>query len=72
MDRFIFQNELNIFYNWCIKWGLVNLQKCKFMHVGYNNQKYLYSLGIEMLNVCHCEKILRVLIDDKLSFKDHA
>ena len=23
MDKVIFQNELNIFYNWYIKWGLI-------------------------------------------------
>ena len=41
MNRVKFQNELNIFYNWCIKWGLIiNLQKCKLMHFGYNNHKY--------------------------------
>ena len=29
-------------------------------------------MGIEILNVSHCEKVLGVLIDDKLSFKDHV
>ena len=29
MDRVKYQNELNMFYNWCIKWRLViNLLKC--------------------------------------------
>ena len=42
------------------------------MHFGYNNHKYQHSLGIDMLNVPHCEKILGVLIDDKLTFKDHV
>ena len=73
MDRVKLQNELNNFYDWCLKWGLViNLQKCKLMHFGYNNHKYQYNLGIEILNVSHCEKVLGVLIDDKLSFKDHV
>ena len=73
MDRAKFQNELNIYYNGCIKWGLsINLQKCKLIHFGYNNHKYQYSLGIEILNVSHCEKVIGVLIDDKLTFKDHV
>ena len=73
MDRVKFLNELNIFYNWCIKWGLIiNLQKCKFMHFGYNNHKYQYSLGTDMLNVSHREKVLGVLINDKLTFKDQV
>ena len=73
MDRVKFQNELSIFYNWCIKQELIiNLQKCKLMHFGYNNHKYQYSLGTDMLNVSHCEKVLGVLIDDKLTFKDHV
>ena len=42
------------------------------MHFGYNNHKCQYSLGTDMLNVSHCEKVLGVLIDDKLTFKDHA
>ena len=43
------------------------------MHFEYNNHKYQYhSLGINMLNVSHCEKVLGVLIDDKLAFKDHV
>ena len=25
------------------------------MHFGYNNHKYQYSLGTDMLNVSHCE-----------------
>ena len=42
------------------------------MHFGYNNHKYQYSLGIDMLNVSHCERVLGVLIDEKLNFKDHV
>ena len=51
---------------------IINFQKCKLMHFGYNNRKYQYNLGIEILNVSHCEKVLSVLIDDKLTFKDQV
>ena len=73
MDRVKFQNKLNTFCNLCIKWGLIiDLQKYKLMHFGYNNHKYQYSLGTGMLNVSHCEEVLGVFIDDRLTFKDHV
>ena len=42
------------------------------MHFGYGNHKYQYNLNIGMLHVYHCEKVLGVLIDDKLTFKDYV
>ena len=42
------------------------------MHFGYNNHKYQYSLGTEMLNVSCREKLLGVLTDDKLTSRDHV
>ena len=53
MDRVKFQNELNMFYNWCIQdlciiWRLfINLQQCKLKHFNYNNPKYQYSLVLK-------------------------
>ena len=49
---------------------IINLQNCKLKHFRYNNYKYQYSLGIDMLNILHCDKVL-VLINDRLTFKDH-
>ena len=40
------------------------------MHFEYNNHKYQYSLGIEILNVSHWKTVLGVLIDTKLAAKD--
>ena len=42
------------------------------MHFGHNNHKYLYSWGTKMLNISCCEKILGLLTDDNLTFKDHV
>ena len=42
------------------------------MHFGYNNNKYQYSLNIDILYVSRCEKVLGVLIYDKLTFKDRV
>ena len=49
MDRVKFQNELNIFITDVLNGDLliINLQKCKLMHFGYNNHKYQYGLGID-------------------------
>ena len=44
------------------------LKKCKLMHFRHNNHKYQYSWGIDKLNVSYCEKILGILIDDKLTY----
>ena len=42
------------------------------MHFEYNNQKYQFSLGLEMLNVINSRQIIGVLIDEKLTFKDYV
>ena len=39
------------------------------MHLGYNNNKYKYSLHTFDIKESNCEKILGVYIDDKLSFR---
>ena len=43
---------------------LLIYNKYKLIHFEYNNHKYQYSLGTEMLNVSCREKILGVLTDD--------
>ena len=72
-DRKKVQNELNLLCNWCKTWGLfINFKKCKLIHIGHSNLNFQYTLDNELLMVSQCERILGVLIDNKLSFKDHV
>ena len=41
------------------------------MHLDDNNIKYKYILNTFDIKVSSCENILRVYIDDKLSFNDY-
>ena len=37
-DRIELQKELDLFCEWCSKWGLtINIKKCKLMHFGHSN-----------------------------------
>jgi hypothetical protein len=54
-------------------WGLsINFNKCKLLHFGNTNLCFQYKLGDNVITVSQCEKILGVLIDNKLSFADHV
>jgi hypothetical protein len=71
-DKIAFQNDLDNLCKWCSIWGLtINYTKCKLMHMGYRNNKYSYKLGDIILKVSTCERILGVMIDDKLTFTEH-
>ena len=48
-----------------------NVDKCKIMHLGTTNPKHTYTMGGTNLAVTSEERDLGVLIDDKLSFRNH-
>ena len=61
------QNDLNTNANWAKTWKMeFNVDKCKIMHLGNQNQKHTYSMEEEYLMITSEEKYLGVLIDDKL------
>ena len=71
-DRIKLQNELNNLVNWAAKWQLkINYQKCHIIHFGYKNLNFNYDFDNNIITTSHYEKILSVIIDIKLSFKEH-
>ena len=58
--------------NWAAKWQLkINYQKCHIIHFGYKNLNFNYYFDNNIITTSHCEKILGVIIDNKLFFKEH-
>ena len=66
------QEDLNKVVEWAKKWKMeFNVEKCKVMHLGYNNPKNSYRMGDKVLEATEEERDLGVLIDDKLDFGKH-
>ena len=71
-DRIKLQNELDLFCEWCSKWGLIiNIKKCKLMHFGHSNNCFQYKLNDTNLEISDCERILGVHIEHRLTFDNH-
>ena len=63
------QNDLQSLFQWSERWQMnFNLEKCKVMHLGYNNKNVNYSLGGKNLEKVTEEKDLGVLISDDFKF----
>ena len=70
-DKIKLQNELNNLVCWAAKWQLkINYQKCHIIHFGYKNLNFNYYFDNNIITTSHYEKILGVIIDNKLFFKD--
>ena len=71
------QENLNKIMDWSTKWQLpFNIDKCKVLHLGKNNQKYTYKLGscsnLMTLEQVEEEKDLGIKFDSQLSFRQHV
>ncbi|GAB0183246.1 mitochondrial enolase superfamily member 1 [Grus japonensis] len=48
-----------------------NKGKCRVPHLGQNNPKHQYRLGVDLLGSSTAEKDLEVLVDNKLFIRQH-
>lgn len=67
-QAFTMQDNLQKLYEWSLEWQMLfNVQKCKCLHLGYNNPAYDYYIGDERLETVTEEKDLGVNIHQSLS-----
>ena len=66
------QRDLDSISAWSSKWQLpLNSQKCKTLHLGYNNPQQTYVMEGRPLEKVDAERDLGVLIDKDLTFRKH-
>ena len=66
------QKDLDELHSWTNKWKMkFNVEKCKIMYLGYNNEKHQYHLNGTELNETRIERDLGVQIDNELKFTKH-
>ena len=66
-ERGRLQAALDALTDWADRWGMAfNVQKCKTMHVGFNNPGYEYSMDGKKLETTEEERDLGVIMSRKL------
>jgi hypothetical protein len=71
-DKELLQRDLDKILEWSSTWQMpFNIDKCKVIHYGGNNQNYDYTLNDQPLTPDNTEKDLGVLFDKELKFTHH-
>ena len=71
-DYLRLQYDLNELCKWAERWYLnINYDKCKVIHFGHANKAFNYKLNNILIKSSNNEKMLGVVIDSNLSFKEH-
>jgi hypothetical protein len=66
------QEDLNELCKWSLSWSLnINYNKCKLIHFGHGNLNFSYNINGFTISLTEVERILGVLVDSKLNFKEH-
>ena len=72
-DALMLQNDLDKIHEWSETWQMkFNLDKCKVLHLGYNNNKTNYNLGNQQLENTDSEKDLGVYVDSSGKFSEQC
>ena len=71
-DKKQLQLELNNFCKWVCKWQLkINYKKYAVLHFSRKNNDFVYNLDGNIIASGQSEKILALVIDTDISFKEH-
>ena len=72
IDISFLQQDLDNLAQWSQKWQLpFNLQKCKIVHFGFNNDRHIYNMENTGLQLTNQERDLGVIVDNELKFSGH-
>ncbi len=66
-DREDMQEALDRLSNWADVWGMeFNVNKCKVMYVGHNNEKHIYSMKGQQLAETEEERDIGVMVSRQM------
>ena len=72
-ERKALQSDLDQLTRWASRWQMkFNVEKCKVLHIGSNNNQFQYSMNGQQLSTVNEEKDLGVLVTNDLKPSQHC